>query len=144
MQKERQNNAHKLRDLCRARIADLVRVFKDNPAFKCYLSDIEGEGEKATVCGIIIGGRENKLDEVTGMDTELMLPCGTPTKTGPWDGVTTEVNDRHVRSYLTGDPNMKRWRIGRRVGGARRPLEMSFKRRRRKRSGRIIVLADRR
>ena len=119
MQKERQNNAHELRDLCRARIADLVRVFKDNPAFECYLSNVEGEGEKATVCGIVISGRKDKLDEVTGMDAELMLmlPCGTPTKTGPWDGVTTEVNDRHVRSDLTGDPDMKRWRSGRRVGG---------------------------
>ena len=144
MQKERQNNAHELRDLCRARIADLVRVFKDNPAFECYLSNVEGEGEKATVCGIVISGRKDKLDEVTGMDAELMLPCGTPTKTGPWDGVTTEVNDRHVRSDLTGDPDMKRWRSGRRVGGARRPLEMSFKRRRHKWSGRLIVLADRR
>ena len=89
---------------------------------------------------------KTKLDEVAGMDAELMLmlPGGTPTKAGPWHGVTTEVNDRHVRSDLAGDPDVKRGRIGRRVGGARRPLEMSFKRRRHKWSGRLIVLADRR
>ena len=56
VQKERQNDAHELSDLCRARVADLVRVFKDNLAFKGYLSNIEGEGEKATVCGIVISG----------------------------------------------------------------------------------------
>ena len=42
-----------------------------------------------------------------------------------------------MRSDLTGDPDVKRGRIGRRVGGARRPLEMSFKRRRHKWSGRL-------
>ena len=33
MEKERQNNAHDLRDLCGTRIADLIRVLKDNTAF---------------------------------------------------------------------------------------------------------------
>ena len=46
---------------------------------KCNLSNVEGEGEVSTVCRIILGGREGKLDEITGVDAELMLPCGTPT-----------------------------------------------------------------
>ena len=59
---------------------------------------------------------EGKLDEIAGMDAELM-PCWTQRK----------VNNCHVRSNLTGDPNMKGWRFERRVGGAWWPLEMSFK-----------------
>ena len=133
MQEERQNDAHELNDLRRARIADLVRVFEDNSAFECDLSDVEGKGEKPGLCRKGISGRENKLDEVTGMDTKLMLPCRTPTKTCPRDGITTEVNHSHVRSHLTSDPD-----------SARRPLEMPLERRRRKRGRRIIVLAGRR
>jgi len=144
VQKERQDDAYELSNLCRARITDLVRVFEDNATFEGHLSDVEGKGEKPGLCRKSFGGRENKLDEVTGMDTELMLPCGATTKTCPWDGITTEVNHSHVRGHLTSDPNMERGRAGRRVGGARRPLEMPFKRRRRKRGRRIIVLADRR
>jgi len=144
VQKERQNDAHELSDLCCTRIADLVWVFEDNATFEGNLSDIKGKGEIPGFGRKGLSGRENELDEVTGMDTELMLPCGAPTETCPWDGVTTEVNHRHVRGHLTSDPNMEGWRIGRRVGGARRPLEMSFKRRRRKRGRRIIVFADRR
>eukprot|EP00434_Breviolum_minutum_P044361 symbB.v1.2.039612.t1/scaffold6681.1/size16222/1 len=73
VEKERQNNAHDLRDLCGTRIADLIRVFKDNPAFKCYLSNVKGEGEVSTVCWIIISGREGKLDEITGMGCHYTL-----------------------------------------------------------------------
>ena len=86
--------------------------------------DVEGEGEKATLGWVLFSCREDELYEVTGMETELMLPHGTTAKAGPWDGITTEINHRHVRSYLAGDPNMKGWRRGRRVGSARGPLEM--------------------
>ena len=144
MQKERQNDAHELSDLCRTRISDLVWVFEDNTPFEGNLGDIEGEGEIPGLCRKGLSGRKNKLDEITGVDTELMLPGGTSTKTCPWDSVTTEVNHRHVRGHLTSDPNMERWRRGRRISGTRRPLEMPFKRRRRKGGRRIIVLADRR
>ena len=144
MQEEREDDAHELGDLRRARIANLVLVFEDNSAFECNLSDVEGKGEKPGLSRKGRGSRENKLDEVTGMDTKLMLPCGTPTKTCPWDGITTEVNHSHVRGHLTSDPDMERGRTRRRVSGARRPLEMPFKRRRRKRGRRIIVLAGRR
>ena len=136
--------AHELSDLRRARIADLVRVFEDNSAFECNLSDVEGKGEKPGLCRKGVSGRENKLDEISGMDTKLMLPCRTPTKTCPRDGITTEVNHSHVRSHLTSDPDMERGRTGRRVSSARRPLEMPLERRRRKRGRRIIVLAGRR
>jgi len=144
VQEERQDDAHELSDLRRARIADLVRVFEDNSAFECNLSDVEGKGKEPGLSRKGRGGRENKLDEVTGMETELMLPCGTPTKTCPWDGITAEVNHSHVRGHLTSDPDMESGRTGRRVRSARRPLEMPFKRRRRKRGRRVIVLADRR
>ena len=42
----------------RFRIADLIRVFKDNTAFKCNFSNVEGEEEVSTVCRIIFGGRQ--------------------------------------------------------------------------------------
>ena len=73
-----------------------------------------------------------------------MLPHGATAKAGPRDGITTEINHRHVRSYLAGDPNMKGWRRGRRISSARGPLEMPFKRRRSEWSGLIVVLPDRR
>ena len=117
MQEERQDDAHELSELCRARIANLVLVFEDNSAFECNLSDVEGKGEKPGLSRKGRGSRENKLDEVTGMDTKLMLPCRTPTETGPRDGITTEVNHRHVRSHLTSDPDMERGRTGSLSGG---------------------------
>ena len=103
------------------RVSNLIRIFEDNAAFKYYLNDVEGEGEKAILGWVLFSCREDELYEVTGMETELMLPHGTTAKAGPWDGITTEINHRHVRSYLAGDPNMKGWRRGRRVGSARGP-----------------------
>ena len=46
MQEEREDDAHELGDLRRARIANLVLVFEDNSAFECNLSDVEGKGGK--------------------------------------------------------------------------------------------------
>ena len=144
MQEEGQNDAYNLSDLRRARIADLVRVFEDNSAFECNLSDVEGKGEKPRLCRKGISGRENKLDEIAGMDTKLMLPCSTPTKTCPRNSITTEINHSHVRSHLTSDPDMERGRVRRRFSRALRPLEMPLERRRRERGRRVIVFAGRR
>ena len=107
MQEERQYDAHKLSDLRSTRIADLVLVFEDYPALKGNLSDVEREREKATLCRKVISGWKDKLDEIAGMDTKLMLPCRRPTKTCPRDGITSEINYCHVRCNLTCDPNME-------------------------------------